>query len=255
MRKEAVLNDYVQERVKEAVRQKLPTCILLLDFYFIVSVIVCFGIAVSRYNEYLFQDPSSCEKVNCVYDNFHAFPAMAFGGGLYFLAREVMQILAVASIGYCKIWWSDPWNYVDVLCIVNLLIWPTLMITGSVNRESDASRKEAFRSLSSLASGILFLLVFSFLKRILCDFAVFVRGLIAVSKRLLSFFLALVIIITAFALMFFIMFRGSTTCLDFCSFESSWFEIYDMVLGNYGPEDIFGIENLSDTKKYFLLAL
>ena len=97
---------------------------------------------------------------------------------------------------------NDPTNYIDLACIAIMLIWPIRMLTQAVSRESGKAAKEVFRSLSTLSAGFLFLLVFSFLKRALISFAVFVRGFDAVLKNLISFIVVLVIITTAFALMF-----------------------------------------------------
>ena len=65
------------------------------------------------------------------------------------------------------------------------------------------------------------------------------RGLIVVAKNLSSFIMALGIIITMFAAMFFAMLKGSKECGEFCTFWSSWFEVYNMILGNYGPDNRF----------------
>jgi hypothetical protein len=105
--------------------------------------------------------------------------------------------------------------------------------------ECGQTQKELFRSLSTVSTGFLFLLIFSFLRRISRDFAVFVEGLITVGKRLITFLVVLVIFITAFALMFYSMFIGNVDRKPFDSFGSSWFKIYTMILGNYEPDEIF----------------
>jgi hypothetical protein len=69
---------------------------------------------------------------------------------------------------------NDPTNYIDLACIAIMLIWPIRMLTQAVSRESGNAAKEVFQSLSTLSAGFLFLLVFSFLKRALISFAVFV---------------------------------------------------------------------------------
>jgi hypothetical protein len=240
--KKAVLDSYVQDKIQEAVKKRLPTLILMLDFDFILAVLICFGIAVSCYNDYLYGDYNaySCQTLSCIYPHLNTILGVVIFGGVYFLIREVMQILSLVSIGHFWTWLSDPSNFVDVICIVIMLVWPMLMITEAVERESSAAIKEAFRSSSTLAAGFLFLLVFSLLKRIFFNFAVFVRGFIIVFYNLSSFLVVLVIIITAFALMFYSMLSGSIECGAFCTFWSSWFEVYTMILGNYGPDNIFG---------------
>jgi hypothetical protein len=73
-------------------------------------------------------------------------------------------------------------------------------------------------------------------------FAVFVRGFVVVFYNLISFLVVAGIFITAFELMFYSMFSGSIECGQFCNFWDSWFEVFTMFLGNYQPNDIFGIE-------------
>ncbi len=225
----ATLHKYVQKKVKEELGYRIPTFILMLDFYIIVAVIASFGTAVTRYNQWLFSngDPPP---------NIDVLLWVVIGGGIYFLLREVMQAFSFYSIGFFMTYLRDRTNHVDMICIVLMIVWPILML-----KECGTAQKEVFRSLSTLAAGFLFLLVFSFLKRISKDFAVFVQGLIAVSKRLSTFLVVLAIIITAFALMFYSMFIGASDPGLFGDFGSSWFEVYNMILGNYGPDDIFGI--------------
>jgi len=238
--KNAVLDTFVQNKIQEAVKKRLPTLILMLDFDFILVVLICFGIAVSCYNEYLYGalPASSCQTLSCLYPQLYTLLGIVMLGGVYFLIREVMQILSLVSIGHFWSWLSDPANFVDVISIIIMLVWPILMCTDVINRESTTAMKEAFRSSATLAAGFLFLLVFSLLKRIFFNFAVFVRGFIIVFYNLASFLVVLFIIITAFALMFYSMFRGSIHCSAFCTFWSSWFEVFTMILGNYGPDNI-----------------
>jgi hypothetical protein len=246
-RKEAVSDSYVRGNIKKAVGGKLSTYYLLSDIIKIISAIVFFGVAVSRYNVYLFGDnlQPSC-KISSIF---------VLVNGVYFLLREIMQGAAFSSSGYFKSWWSDSWNHIDVISIVIMFVWPSIMLSENINRESSAAVKEAFRTSSTLAAGLLFVLVFSFLKRISINAAVLVRGSIATARKLFSFLLALVTITAAYALMFFTALRGSSDCTSFCSFGSAWFEVYNMILGNYGPDEIFAIDNLTETDKYLLLIL
>jgi hypothetical protein len=236
-RKDAVQHDYVKEQVERALKKKFPTFLLLLDLVFILFVIPCFGIAVVRYNKFLFHG-EDFKKLK-----LHGLLAVVIAGGSYFLVREVMQAFALFKTGIFFKWWTDPTNYIDIICLLIMIVWPILM-----NHKCGTMKKAEFRSLSTLAAGFLFLLVFSFLKRVSKDFAVFVQGLIAVAKRLLSFIAASIIIITAFALMFYAMFIGSNDCSQFCTYLSSWFEVYNMILGNYGPNDVFGVDPFNFTQ-------
>ncbi len=242
----AFQNIDVREAVREALAQRLPTFILMLDIQIIAVVIACFGACVSWYNNYLFGDHYSAycqtQSVNCVHPHLNILLWVVIGGGIYFLLRELMQALSLKSIGFFKTWWKDPTNYIDVVCIFIMLVWPSLMLNNTVKREYGTATKEVFRSLSTFSAGFLFILVFSFLKRVNIKIAVFVHGFIVVFYNLLTFLAVLCVIITAFATMFYAMFMGSIECGQFCTFWSSWFEVYTMILGNYQPNDIFGID-------------
>ena len=255
--KKAVLDSYVQDKIQEAMGGKLATIYLLSDVIKITLAIICFGLSVSRYDDYIFGDciPSSAD-ISCAYKKNYFRPSIVvLVCGVHFLMREGIQIAASISSGHLKTWWSDLWNLLDVINIFTMLFWPSLIISGKVNRDSSVVSKEVFRGLSTLAAGFLFLLLFSFGKRISINAAVFVRGLLAVARHLISFLVSFVVIITAFSLMFFIVRSGSSNCSPFCTFASSWFEVYNMILGNYGPDDIFGDGSFSESEIYILYVL
>jgi hypothetical protein len=193
----------------------------------------CFGIAVTQYNQGLFCNSDTTPKVK-------GHLGFVISGGIYFLLREILQAYSFYSIGFFMTYFRDHTNHVVMICIIMMFVWPILML-----EECGTVQKEVFQSLSTLATGFLFLLVFSFLKRIFKDLAIFVQGLIAVSQRLISFLVVLVIIITAFALMFYSMFIGASDPGPFGDFGSSWFEVYNMILGSHEPDDIFGIDPAS----------
>mmetsp|Transcript_7558 Transcript_7558/g.10974 ORF Transcript_7558/g.10974 Transcript_7558/m.10974 type:complete len:216 (+) Transcript_7558:1296-1943(+) len=182
--------------------------------YFIVAVIVCYGIAVPRYNSYLFDNTegSACWSISCTHPRFKVFPVIMLCGGAYFFLREALQIVSLASAKQTKAYFFNPVNGLEQFCIVIMICFATVMLTGAINRKSSTGSREAFRSLASLCSGILFILVFNFLKRISREFSVFAQGVKNVIRRLITFLVALVIILVAFALIFFAVFSGSTEC-------------------------------------------
>jgi hypothetical protein len=230
-RKKATLHSYVQKKVNERLRGQLPTCFLLLDLYFSIFVIVSFALAVTRYNKLLFTDD---------HPNLNSFLWCVISGGIYFLIREILQAYSFYNIGYFMTWLRNPTHWIEVISILIMFIWPTLMFIEIVNSDSNVATKEVFRSFSTLAAGFLFLLLSSSGKRISKDFAIFVRGLFVIAKRLLIFVMVLVVLITAFALMFYLILIGSCEPDDpFCDFWSSWFEVYNMILGNYESDEIF----------------
>jgi hypothetical protein len=117
------------------------------------------------------------------------------------------------------------------------------MLTETISRESSGLIKEAFRCLSSLASGFLFLLLFTFFKRIFIIFAVFVRGFTVAFYKLLGYILILGFIVSAFALMFSALLIGTKECDPFCNYGESWFMVYTMMFGNFPTNAIFGTDD------------
>ena len=227
----AALNKHVQSKIKEELSRLWPTFILMVDFDVIVVVITCFGISVTKYNNWLFGGPPPNNSVPLW---------LVIVGGVYFFLRELIQALSFRSIGFFMTYIRSSTNLVDIICIILMFVWPILML-----KECGTTQKELFRCLSTLSSGFLFLLLFSFLRRISKDFAVFVQGLITVGKRLITFLVVLVIFITAFALMFYSMFIGNCDRKPFDSFGASWFEVYNMILGNYQSFEIFPDEDIN----------
>ena len=213
----------------------------MLDLYFIIAVIVCIEIAIPSYDDYLFEEePNILSPKSLV--------VVVLLGAIYFTFREVLQMFALLAAGFFGTWKDDSTNSIDVICILIMHMLSIVMLTGVINRDSSPEAKEAFRSFSALSSGFLFLLVFSLLKRVFLPFVVFVLGLNVVDKNLFGFLIALGITITAFAMMFFMVFSGSRecgknrakalnnhyeNCSKFCSSRSSWVEVYNMILGNY----------------------
>lgn len=267
-----MLHHYVQEKLDEVVTSRFATSILMVDLYFSIIIIICNGIAVSRYNKYLyFNDIEICmdgqipnySNCNCLYSNFLVCPVIVLCGGVYFSTREVMKFVTLTSYGYHTIWWTHYAKLLDMLFIFIMYFLGIIMLTGVIHPDSTDAAKEAFRSLSSVFSGGLFLLVFSPLQRIFYDFAVFVRGVTVVAKPLLSFLAALCIVISSFAFMFFALISTECeeclyfgeSCSKFCTYGSSYFEVYNMVFGNYAPDDIYRYMDWGNSMRWVVMFL
>lgn len=270
--KEAVLHRYVQEKLDEVVGRRFATSIHMVDLYFSIIVIICNGIAVSRYNKYLyFSDTGICKdgqipnysNCNCMFSNFLVYPAIVLCGGVYFSIREIMKFVTLTSYGYHKIWWTHYAKLLDVLFIFIMYFLAIVMLTGIIHPNSTDAAKETFRSLSSVLSGVLFLLVFFPLQRIFYDFASFGRGVTVVAKPLLSFLAALCIIISSFAFMFFALISTECgqclyfgePCSKFCTYGGSYFEVYNMVFGNYSADDIYMYMDWGNSMRWVVMFL
>jgi hypothetical protein len=129
IRNEAVQNEFVQDVVLEAFGQHLPTFTLMLDFYWILIVITCFGTAIAWYSDYLLGDPhppypkacqtqydnciqtSDCNQYyKCIHPKLNKLLCVTIVGGLYFFIRKFLQVLSFVSIGYFKEWRKAPTN-------------------------------------------------------------------------------------------------------------------------------------------------
>lgn len=123
-------------------------------------------------------------------------------GSAYFALREVIQIISLLSLKVFKLWLYDPSNYLNVTFVIVVLTWTSLMNSG----EGD---KNNFRVGAAISVTILWYKLIAYLRNILLDFAVFVRGVIYVVRRLLAFLVSLGIILFAFAQMFSTVFQQS----------------------------------------------
>jgi len=235
-KKQALLSNYLQKEVNAALGHPLPTFILMLDFYWVMTVIPCFATSILWYMNYLFVENY------IINPHFNILLWVVMSGGVYFYTREVIQALSLMHCGYFRAWLTHPTNYIEVVCITILFVWPCLMLTETISRESSGIKKEAFRCLSPLASGFLFLLLFTFFKRIFIIFAVFVRGFTVAFYKLLGYILILGFIVSAFALMFSALLIGTKECDPFCDYGESWFMVYTMMFGNFPTNAIFGTD-------------
>lgn len=128
------------------------------------------------------------------------------GAGFFFM-REVIQIISLLSLNVFKLWLYDPSNYLNVAFVVIVVAWTIMMHTGEGDRDT-------FRVGTAISVTILWYKLIAYLRNIQLDFAVFVRGLIYVVRRLLAFLVSLGIILFAFAQMFYTVFQQTERCKD-----------------------------------------
>lgn len=238
-KREAVLHSYVQTNIKEILVQDLPTFLLTLDFIVYLMVFSSFAASVIKYCWWLFEP-----KYHTCPNNDYQWAVLS--GGVYFLLREVIQAYSFYSIKFFMTYLRNPKNYFDMSCIIIMFLWPIFIIRHGKGHPPEENMKEVFRGLSALAAGYLCIIFFSFLGQIFPHFSFIVRMSVLVTKKLYSFLLVLAMIITIFALMFYIRFIGEQ-CGQFCTFYDSWLSVYNLIFNNYGPDKIFGCFNTSNT--------
>ena len=112
-------------------------------------------------------------------------------GAGYFALREVIQIISLLSLKVFKLWLYDPSNYLNVAFVTIVWSWTIIMQTGGCDRDT-------FRVGSAVSVIVLWVKLLAYLRNILLDFAVFMRGVFYVIRRLLAFLVSLGIILFAF---------------------------------------------------------
>ena len=184
-----------------------------------------------------------------------------FGSG-YFLLRELIQIISFISLNVFKLWLYDPSNYLNVAFTAVVLSWAIVMHNGTGDDDT-------FRIGSAVSSIVLWVKLLAYLRNMLIDFAVFVRGVFFVVRRLSAFLISLSIILIAFAQMFHTVFQQSEECeaqgvrfngtnatpsqadqiileatrcdenplFSYCDFWDSFLSVYTMLLGEVSEVD------------------
>mmetsp|Transcript_7043 Transcript_7043/g.12336 ORF Transcript_7043/g.12336 Transcript_7043/m.12336 type:complete len:867 (+) Transcript_7043:91-2691(+) len=206
LRDSAVLSPVVQKILNIKISQRFPTAVTLADFVFYVMVIAFFQLAVISSVEArnpVEQDDGSLKPR---YMNM-AYLVPLYIAVVYFSAREITQAMSLASLGLFRTWLSDFENWLDVIYIFLILFWSIVMTVLH-----DDGLTDAYQTGAAISMAVFWIMVLIFLQSIIVGFAVFVGGVIYVVKRLAAFLVALVIILIAFAQIFFTLFRQSDDC-------------------------------------------
>lgn len=196
----AVVMSVVQKLLNEKISQRFPTAILLLDFVFLALTIGFYSHNVVDSLDKRFNDD---DDSNDAIDIAQLIP-LYLGAG-YFAFREIIQIISLLSLKVFKLWLYDPSNYLNVVYCAVVLSWTIIMQTGNGNRDT-------FRVGSAISTIVLWVKLLAYLRNILLDFAVFMRGVFYVIRRLLAFLVSLGIILFAFAQMFHTVFQQTEEC-------------------------------------------
>ena len=202
----AVVSPHVRSILNKKIIQRFPTSILMLDGYMLLNIIICFEIATTEHIDLRFgtePDPDNDVVVAL---------SMLYVGACYFLFRELIQIVALWSLGSVTSWFYDTTNWLDMAVITMVFYYSVLMTTGSGGENDRGLGDEQFRAGCAFTKGVLWMSVIFFLKSTQVDFAVFLGGVFYVVQRLVAFLLAVGVILLAFAQMFFIVYRQTPVC-------------------------------------------
>jgi hypothetical protein len=189
----AVVNPVVQRILNLKISKQFPTAITLCDFFCYILVIICYQMAVI---DSIHDRATGEETLN------RRLTLFLYIFAVYFIAREFVQAVSLATLGLFSTWVFDLTNWFDIAYIILILFWTVCIERQALNNNS-------FQVGAALTLAVYWVNVLVFLKSIIVGFAVFVGGVMYVVKRLAAFFLALLIILLAFAQMFYTIFRMS----------------------------------------------
>lgn len=202
----AVVHPVVQRLLNDKISQKIPTAMVLFDFYFLLAVtIVYYLLAVESIEKRFVGNipPNEMSLDQRKIDN-KLIILLYFGAG-WFMVRELLQIYSLVTLGLFKTWLSDSGNFVDVSFFVLSIVGGALMQTGAGNSYS-------FRTLAAFTIFLMWVKFLSFLRSIFINIAVFLKSFIYVLKKLASFMIAVIMILIMSAQAFHTLFLTDEYC-------------------------------------------
>mmetsp|Transcript_26941 Transcript_26941/g.41272 ORF Transcript_26941/g.41272 Transcript_26941/m.41272 type:complete len:908 (-) Transcript_26941:238-2961(-) len=293
----AVITPHVRNLLNEKIVQRFHTMILMTDGFMLLILIACFERATKfdlerRY--WLNAEPNLPPNTNCTdlnatlitnitlvtqcdkynFDSNTTTPTgchiMLFIGAMYFFARELIQIISLISLNSFGSWFTDSTNWLDMTVIILVFYYTLLMTTQNPGlMESE----NAFKYGCACTKAVLMFAVIYFLKSTMVEFAVFVDGVFYVLVRLTAFLIAVLIVLLAFAEMFFIIYkdkegicvthtgeedftlnafggnytyeRESECDFPHCEFLFSFLKVYTMMMGEIGNETRYQDETVA----------
>jgi ankyrin repeat protein len=216
----AVVSPHVRTILNKKIVQRFPTFILMLDGYMLLVIIICFEVATTKHIDARFSDADLDGSITEI--------GFLYVGASYFLARELIQVVALWSLGTLTSWFYDTTNWLD-MAVITLVFYYSILMTGDIQGKNLGWGNNEFRTGVAFTKGVLWTAVIYFLKSTQVDFAVFLGGVFYVVQRLVAFLLAVGVILLAFAQMFFIVYRQSEVCMEIdgnegCNFPHCTFE-------------------------------
>lgn len=232
----AVVSSHVRNVVNEKIVKRFPTSILLMDGYMLMIVIICFAVTTKNHIDLRF------DREN-YQDTTQAALVFLFIGAIYFIFRELVQIVSLASIGSLNAYWKDLSNWLDFAVFILVLNYACLMAS-----HASVISDDVFRTGVAFTQGLLWVSAILFLKKTLVGFAVFVGGVVYVVRRLVAFLMAVAIMLLCCAQLFYFVYvdtdicqpptpevyeylGGSVCTFGHCTFGRSLLKVYTMMMG------------------------
>jgi hypothetical protein len=189
----------------------------MLDGIMLVTMIVCFEVATTRFVDFLVDVDGTVENTD-----LRSPLVMLYITAAYFFLRELIQVIASLALGIFRSWLYDTTNWLDVLVIALVTHFTTNMALGeeillSSTEGTTEDYLGNFRTGTALTKGVLWTAVIFFLRSTQVDFAVFLNGVFYVVRRLVAFLLAMLVILISFAQMFWLVYLEQPVCKFSCS--------------------------------------
>ena len=196
----AVQSKIVQQVLNNKIAQRFPTFIQIADVYCLILIIVSYVLSVLKYIDYRTDDSRDDSVVE---------PKYTFGlyiGGVWFLLRELFQMISYTCLGIFNNWLLDPLNWVDMSHIMVTFSIAVICSTDAIENLT------TFRAVTAILLILPFLKLILFLRSMLVDFSVFTSGMGNVLVNLKVFLITIVIILLMFTLLFHGIFKDSDSC-------------------------------------------
>mmetsp|Transcript_15428 Transcript_15428/g.22553 ORF Transcript_15428/g.22553 Transcript_15428/m.22553 type:complete len:931 (+) Transcript_15428:124-2916(+) len=254
---QAVVSPHVQQILNDKIIKRFPTCFLLLDGYSIIALIIVFTISTNEFIRKKYEEGCDCTipgdgpndvplaPIVCLQNDVSLTPVVClFIISVYFLLREIMQMISLASLGTFSSWVKDAKNWLDLVVIGLAVALGIIMITASCDPNISDT---AFRYIVAICKAVFWVAFIVWLKSLRIEFAVFVSGVLYVVQSLKSFLVAVLLVLFAFSQMFFMIYYGSNICpqhstvvlpvaeaCDHSTMTGSFRRVYRMMLGEVG---------------------
>jgi len=234
LKDEAIVRPEVQQMLNKSASERLHTAIMLMDFFIYLMINVFYIINLRSYLKFLTDEPSEANV------NWMCLPL--YVGAVYFLLREMIQVLSMLRQDKFHEWWTDLENIFDVSFFLLVVIWAVIM-NQEFFKQKDLKNIRMLATMTAFVFHIKFLFFF---RSIFMSFAVFIEGFIQVTKKLGMFMVVLLIILIGFMQAFYTLFNKTKYCDEesdtdinqFCKLWPSFLKLSTMLLGGV-DDDVF----------------
>lgn len=219
-RNQAVLHPAMQKMMNARISQRLPTAVLMMDFYVLIMILVAYHLNVITSIDLRFSNESAqlheTQALNSTsgMDSLQLVP-LYIGGG-YFLVREILSVIGLwtlqpphkKTIGRAhglNFLYAIQINWLNAIFTVTLLFWTVAMDTGW-------GAADTFRTGTAISALVLWIRFLAYLRNILIAWTIFSHSLLYVVHAFAMFYVLLGIVLVAFSQIFYTLYLGTDYC-------------------------------------------